>query len=80
MAEENNKGRPPKYLTIEKFEEEITDIRILQNEQAETLQEIKTNHLPHLNLKINITLGGLVFIAIMIALLGCMIAWAMGVA
>jgi len=58
---------------------DVRDIYANQNELGEDMHDIKTNHLPHINLKINITLGGLVFIAIMIAILGCMIAWGVGI-
>ena len=54
---------------------DILDLYACNNDVAESLHEIKTNHLRHLNLKINVTLGGLAFIGIMIALLGCMIAF-----
>ena len=40
----------------------------------DTLHHIVGNDLPHLNLKLNMTLGGLIFIAIMIAVLGIMVA------
>ena len=48
-------------------------VRIGNLEKA--VEKILKNHLPHLNMKLNITLGGLVFIAVMIALLACMIAF-----
>jgi len=50
------------------------DIPIHYNDVSEQLSEIKGNHLKHLNLKINVTLSGLVFIAIMLTILGIMIA------
>jgi len=54
------------------------NIRLGNLEQAtekntQAIKDILKNHLPHLNLKLNITLGGLVFIAIMIAILGIII-------
>jgi len=60
------------------------DLYACYNEVAESLHEIKTNHLAHLDAKIDkaifrssVSIGGLAFIAVMIALLGCMIAfWA----
>lgn len=42
------------------------------------IKDIIKNHLPHLNMKLNITLGGLVFIAIMIAVLGIVVTLVVG--
>ena len=55
---------------------ERSDIDILKKDVGECrvlVQEILDNHLPHLNLKLNITLGGLIFIALMIAILGVIV-------
>ena len=55
---------------------ERSDIDILKKDVGECrvlVQDILTNHLPHLNLKLNITLGGLIFIALMIAILGVIV-------
>ena len=67
---------------VQGLDSRMKDMEIMQNETSEQLYEIRTNHLEHLwnkvkllNLKINTALGGLVFIAIMIAILGCMIAF-----
>ena len=55
---------------------ERSDIETLNKDVAElrgNVIEILENHLPHLNLKLNITLGGLIFIALMIAILGIIV-------
>ena len=51
---------------------EKIDTRLGNLEKA--VEKIITNDLPHLNNKLTIQLGGLVFIGIMIALLGIVVA------
>ena len=51
---------------------EKIDTRLGNLEKA--VEKIVTNDLPHLNNKLTIQLGGLVFIGIMIALLGIVVA------
>ena len=56
---------------------EKDDIETLKKDVAESrghIKEILENHLPHLNFKLNLTLGGLIFIALMISILGIMVA------
>ena len=64
------------------LKDDINDLYGCYNDVSESLDEIKNNHLVHLeakcklvNLKANVTIAGLAFIAIMIAILGCMIAF-----
>ena len=40
---------------------------------TQAIKDILKNHLPHFNMKLNMTLGGLVFIGIMITILGIII-------
>lgn len=63
---------------IEELKNEVKGLSFNFNGLSKIVKDIKENHLKHLNLKINITLAGLAFIAIMIAILGCMIAWGVG--
>jgi len=67
----NVKEKNRKEMTL-KEKVDALDIRLLNCEQG--VENIITNHLYHLNIKVNVTLGGLAFIAIMIAILGVMIA------
>ena len=55
------------------LETRVKGVEINLDELSKQVKIIRDNDLPHLNLKLNITLGGLVFIAIMIAILGIII-------
>ena len=61
---------------IDGLKTDVNDLYACYNDLGESVDEIKTNHLPHLNMKVNFVLGGLAFIGVMIAILGCMIAFA----
>ena len=53
--------------------ERLTELDIRMGNVEKAVERIIKNDLPHLNIKLNITLGGLVFIAIMIAILGIVV-------
>ena len=63
---------------IEELKNEVKGLSLNFDGLSKLVKDIKDNHLKHLNLKINITLGGLLFIAIMIAILGVVVVLVMG--
>ena len=60
--------------SIQDSKQRDLDVQVNYNDVSERLYEIKSNDLWHLNLKINVTLSGLVFICILLAILSIMIA------
>ena len=63
---------------LDVLETRVKALEINLDELSKQVKKIRENDLPHLNLKLNITLGGLVFIAIMIAILGVVVTVVIG--
>ena len=75
---------------LDAVEEEVREVYIVVSDVAGDVYEIKTNHLHDIDEKLvecgvkvdkslfrsAVTIGGLAFIGVMIAILGCMVAFA----